>query len=147
MKFWFSAVSILIIDQLTKIWVMNSFIIGQSKPLIDNVFWLTYVLNPGAAFGMMAGKSWLFLLCAGLVVAVMIIYNAKYKLPQIAQISMGLIVGGSIGNFIDRIQFNAVRDFFDLGWWPVFNVADMGIVGGGILLMIYVLMMDKNEEA
>lgn len=147
MKFWLSIIMVLGLDQLSKLWVMNSLFVGESRPLIDHVLFLTYVHNPGAAFGMMAGRSWLFLICAGLVMAVMIFYNIRYNLSGIVKIAMGLIVGGSMGNFIDRVVFNSVRDFLDLGWWPVFNIADMGIVCGGILLMGYIIINEKNEEA
>lgn len=147
MKFWLSAITVLMLDQLSKLWVMKSFLVGESRPLIDHVLYLTYVHNPGAAFGMMAGRSWLFLICALLVMGVMVFYNIRYDSPVIIKIAMGLIVGGSMGNFIDRIVFNSVRDFFDLGWWPVFNIADMGIVCGGILLMACIIIKEKNGEA
>ncbi|MGI5920239.1 MAG: signal peptidase II [Syntrophomonadaceae bacterium] len=147
MKFWISVALILVADQLSKLWVMNSLAMGESRPLIDNVLFLTYVHNPGAAFGMMAGRSWLFLLCALIVIVLMVFYNIRYYPSGAAQFSMGLIVGGALGNFIDRLWFGAVRDFFDLGWWPVFNIADIGIVCGGILLMGYIIFKERFEEA
>lgn len=143
-RFWLTIMGVLAVDQFSKYLVMDRLMLGESRPLIEQVFYLTYVHNPGAAFGILAGKAWFFLMCAALVIIVMTVYNAYYHPPGVAQLAMGLIVGGAIGNFIDRIRFNAVIDFFDLYWWPVFNVADMAIVSGGILLVFYLIIIDKS---
>lgn len=144
MRFWLSLVSVLIIDQLTKWWVMGHYVPGQSKPLLDELMWLTYVENHGAAFGILAGRGWFFSLAAILVIAGMIIFHFLYKPSERLQFYLGLIAGGALGNLIDRIRFHHVIDFFDLRWWPVFNIADIAIVCGGILLVLYLL---RHEEA
>jgi signal peptidase II len=94
----------------------------------------------------MQGQYWFFIIMAILVVIAMIIYNVKYSPAPWLQYATGLIVGGTIGNVIDRWFFGAVRDFFSIGWWPVFNVADMAIVSGGCLVMLYILLHDIGPE-
>jgi len=144
LRFWLTILSILVLDRLTKWWVMNNFLPGQSQPLVDDLLWLTYVQNHGAAFGILAGKGWFFSLAAVVIIVGMAVYIFHYKPGGCLQLYMGFIAGGALGNLIDRIRFHHVIDFLDLGWWPVFNVADMAIVSGGILLVLYLM---RHEEA
>lgn len=147
MRFWLTAVLVLIIDQLSKLWVVNNFIPGESRVVWDKVLWLTYVQNQGAAFGILQGHSWLFFICAILVIVILVAINSKQHLPVAMQVVFGLIMAGAIGNLLDRLRFNYVVDFIDLGWWPVFNVADMAIVCGVILLAFKLLWDEKGEHS
>lgn len=147
MRFWLTAVLVLIIDQLSKLWVVNNFIPGESQVVWDKVLWLTYVQNQGAAFGILQGHSWLFFICAILVIVILVAINSKQHLPVAMQVVFGLIMAGAIGNLLDRLRFNYVVDFIDLGWWPVFNVADMAIVCGVILLAFKLLWDEKGEHS
>ncbi len=113
---------------------------------MNKVLWLTYVQNQGAAFGILQGHSWLFFICAILVIVILVVINSKQHLPATMQLIFGLIMAGAIGNLLDRLRLNYVVDFFDLGWWPVFNVADMAIVCGGILLVLKLLWDEKGEQ-
>lgn len=144
MRFWFTILTILIVDQISKWWVMGHFAVNNSRPLVDGLLWLTYVHNRGAAFGILWGKGWFFLLCAVLVIGGMMYFQIRYRPVPRFQFYLGLVAGGALGNLIDRMRFNYVIDFFDLRWWPVFNVADMAIVCGGILLVLYLI---RNEDA
>ena len=146
MRFWLTTLLVLIIDQLSKLWIVNNFAPGESRVVLDQVLWLTYVQNQGAAFGILPGRSWLFFICALLVIVILVAINSKQRLPAALQVIFGLIVAGAMGNLLDRIRLNYVVDFFDLGWWPVFNVADMVIVGGAILLVINLLWDEKGES-
>jgi signal peptidase II len=137
---------VLAADQLSKYLVMNSLTLGESRPFIDNILNITYVHNPGAAFSMLPGKSWISLLCAAAVVGAIIYYLYKYRPVKSIQFYLGIIAGGAIGNFLDRWLYDYVRDFFDLGWFPVFNVADIGIVCGGVLLAAYLLFLERSED-
>lgn len=143
MFFWLYILIIVILDQFSKWLVVSYMEPGASIPLIEGVISLTHVQNQGAAFGLFAGNTWFFITSAVVLVLVISIYNYKNPLSKCLQIILGLICGGAIGNFIDRFRYQYVVDFFDLGWWPVFNIADMAIVCGGILLIIYTF---KNEE-
>jgi signal peptidase II len=146
MRFWLTMLLVFIIDQLSKLWVIHNFEPGESRPFLDHILSLTYVQNQGAAFGILQGHANVFLVAAALVIVVLIVFNSRHKQPHSMQIISGLIVAGALGNLLDRIRLNYVVDFFDLGWWPVFNIADMAIVCGGILLVIK-LFMDEKEES
>lgn len=146
MRFWLTMLLVFIIDQLSKLWVIYNFNPGESRPFLDHILSLTYVQNQGAAFGILQGHANVFLVAAALVIVVLIVFNSRHKQPHSMQIISGLIVAGALGNLLDRVRLNYVVDFFDLGWWPVFNIADMAIVCGGILLVIK-LFMDEKEES
>lgn len=146
MRFWLTTLLVLMIDQLSKLWVVNNFIPGESRVVLNKVLWLTYVQNQGAAFGILQGHSWLFFICAILVIVILVVINSKQHLPATMQVIFGLIMAGAIGNLLDRLRLNYVVDFFDLGWWPVSNVADMAIVCGGILLVLKLLWDEKGEQ-
>ncbi|MBP8820125.1 MAG: signal peptidase II [Syntrophomonadaceae bacterium] len=146
MRFWLTTLLVLVIDQLSKLWIVNNFAPGESRVIWNKVLWLTYVQNQGAAFGILQGHSWLFFLCAILVMIILVVINSKQRLPVTMQVIFGLIMAGAIGNLLDRLRLNYVVDFFDLGWWPVFNIADMAIVCGAILLVIKLLWDEKGEH-
>lgn len=144
-RFWLTMLAVLAADQLSKWWITANLNVGESRSLIDKFLYLTYVQNQGAAFGILQGRSWFFLVCALVVVVGIIVYITKYKVNTLIRIYLGLIVGGAIGNFIDRWLHSYVIDFFDLRWWPVFNIADIAIICGGILLVLYTLLEGKSE--
>ncbi len=146
MRFWATIAVIIMLDQFSKIRIMEMLNPGDSIPLIHNILNLTFVLNRGAAFGVLQGKSWLFLAMAVLIVAIMIYVHLIYAMPSWVQYAMGFIVGGTIGNLIDRWSIGAVRDFFSIGWFPVFNVADMAIVTGGSLLILYLFGNEPDRR-
>jgi signal peptidase II len=147
MRFWSSLAIVLILDQLSKYWLTGHFSQGSSRPLLDGFLYLTLVHNRGAAFGLFWGWDKVFLICAAIVIIGLILYQLKYHPPNRLAIYMGLLVGGALGNLIDRLCFGYVVDFLDLRWWPVFNIADMAIVCGGILLVLYLFINEgKNQE-
>jgi len=146
LRFWATIAAIIMLDQFSKIQVTNLLNPGDSIPLINDILNLTFVLNRGAAFGVLQGKSWLFLTMAGVIISIMIYVHLTYHLPHWVQYAMGFIVGGTVGNLIDRWNLGAVRDFFSIGWFPVFNIADMAIVAGGGLLILYLFMNEPEQK-
>lgn len=131
------ALLVLGLDRASKILVIRSISPGESVPVWRGVFHLTHVRNPGAAFGILPGWD-------GLLVALPVVLTvaAVWVLPALAgryrhlPLAGGLIVGGSLGNLIDRLAAGLVTDFLDFRVWPVFNLADAFIVAGaGILLL------------
>lgn len=147
MRFWLTTLLVLIIDQLSKLWIINNFTPGESRVVWDSVLWLTYVQNRGAAFGILPGYSWLFFICALLVILIMVVLNSKQRQTAASQVIFGLIMAGAMGNLLDRLRSGYVVDFFDLGWWPVFNIADMAIVCGAVLLVLKLLWDEKGESS
>lgn len=131
-----------LLDQLTKAWVVRELQLHQSVPLPGGILSLTYIHNQGGAFGLFPGAAPLFLLSGALVAG-----GSLWALPRLAGWGLwvtlwcGMILGGTLGNSLDRIRLGWVVDFLDLGWWPVFNVADIGISVGITALMVHTLRL------
>jgi len=147
---------IVVSDQLTKLWAVESFALYESTTLIPGFFNLTLLHNTGAAFGIMSGlplfwRQVFFVGIAATALSVMVMMQRRMggENPLYA-VSFGLISGGAIGNVIDRLRQGSVIDFLDfhLGsyHWPAFNVADFGItVGVGIFLLLQFLEGRKEK--
>ncbi len=128
--------TVVILDQFSKYIVVENMALGESIPIIEEVFHLTYILNPGAAFGMFAHNR-LFFIAIAVVVIGIIIWARKEILasPWEVKAGCGLFLGGAIGNLIDRARQGLVIDFFDFRIWPVFNIADIAIcIGVGLII-------------
>lgn len=134
MFFIILSLAVVLADQLTKHYVAAGFALGESVPVIQDIFHLTYVLNPGAAFGMFEGSRWLFVLIAVSVLGSIAFLREEIKrLGPPCALGASLFAGGAFGNLIDRARQGLVIDFLDFRVWPVFNVADMAIcVGVGL---------------
>lgn len=140
MRFWLTTITVLLLDRASKLWIMSHMNPGSSWDLINGILSITYIFNPGAAFGIMQGKAGLFVVAAAVVITFALYFMYKYNPALRIQYALALIVGGALGNVIDRIFYNAVVDFISVGWFPIFNVADIAIVCGGALLLIYILL-------
>ena len=128
--------AVVILDQFSKYIVVENMALGESIPIIEEVFHLTYILNPGAAFGMFAHNR-LFFIAIAVVVIGIIIWARREILasPWEVKAGCGLFLGGAIGNLIDRAWQGLVIDFFDFRIWPVFNIADIAIcIGVGLII-------------
>ncbi len=146
---------IIILDQLTKIIVDRSMPRHQSIAIIDGLFSLTYVRNTGAAFGIFAGSHEAFRLPFLIGVSVLAIGFILVMLKRLRDDAIGLItalaliLGGAVGNLIDRIIYGEVIDFLDVYWsdyhWPAFNIADSCITVG-VIITLYVLITAKGED-
>ncbi len=143
---------ILIIDQLSKLWILQT--LGP-VPMIDAIpvfgdwFNIVYHRNTGVAFGLFQNMSPLFtvvalLICTG-AIYVYVVYLPNAMLS--VQISLGLILGGAIGNVFDRIRLGYVVDFVQIGWWPIFNFADSAITVGAVLLALFLLFLEEEPPA
>ena len=145
--FYLSAIIIMILDQLIKYFISAHFLPGQSVPIIGNVLHLTYVQNRGAAFGILSGFE-TFLLIIGIVaVAIIFYFHSSFKARDFVQLPLGLILGGSFGNIIDRFLRHYVVDYIDFRVWPVFNLADVMINVGVALLMWYWFFSGEDKNA
>lgn len=137
LSFFFIAAAVVFVDLLSKIFVVRYMGLNESIPIIKNIFHLTYVQNPGAAFGILAYRTGFFVLAALIVVSFIIIYLRH--LPQghsMLRFALALQLGGVLGNLIDRLRLGYVIDFLDFRVWPVFNLADIAIVIGiGLLIL------------
>ena len=145
---------IVILDQLTKMAVQQWMTLYQSYPLLGDVVQFTYIRNPGAAFGITFGGRWLYLVLSIIACAVMIYYLARLPAAERrGRYAMMTVLGGALGNLIDRALYGEVTDFIDIGAgayrWPVFNVADSAVTIGIILLFTRLSAINRilNDEA
>lgn len=137
--FWIFAFISFALDQLTKYWIVQNFHLEETRPLILGIFHLTYVKNTGAAFSILAGRAdilrWLSLFVSLCLMAYALFGN---KLKKLEQIGYGLLLGGAMGNGVDRFIAGSVVDFLDfrLIRFPIFNFADVFINLGIICWLI-----------
>ena len=141
----------IIIDQVSKIIVVNNLTNNKSIEVIKSFFYLTYTNNKGAAFSILTGRRILLILVALIVIGVLIYYVRKNKIEgKVNKIALSLVIGGSIGNLIDRILRGAVIDFIDVkifGYnFPIFNLADAFIVIGVFLLIIEMFRKEHKND-
>jgi signal peptidase II len=144
------------LDQASKAYIMQTMRLHESIPLIPNFFSLTYIRNPGAAFGILASSSTgfrlLFFALTSLF-ALVLLGTIFFRLRQddwMGQISIAAILGGAVGNLLDRVWLGEVIDFLDFyvnGYhWPAFNVADAAISVGVFFLILRFALEKKQEE-
>ncbi len=148
MKDYLGIILIIIFDQATKILVRTTMAVGDSIDVLGNIFSFTYVRNFGAAWNSFSGQS-LILIGVPIIAMVAGLYVfAKYKDKKhwSLKVALMLVIAGGLGNMIDRIFIGYVTDMFDFHFWPVFNVADIAVVVGCILLFIHVLFFDGKKE-
>jgi len=143
--------SVIAADQLTKLWITSNLLMGESQPE-EGILRLTRGANEGVVFGISVPQSLALILPIIVVIAVLFLY-IRYTLLQsgITRIGLGLVVGGSIGNLIDRFRLGHVTDFIDLRlWgdyhWPTFNIADSAIVVGTVLIVFFLIRMVETLE-
>lgn len=147
--FYIIIILIVIGDQLTKGLIQNVMMLNQSIPVWEGVFSITYIHNTGAAFSMMAGKTQVLALFQVVIIGVILGYYVLKgrKSHPLLKISLAMIVAGGIGNLIDRLTLGYVVDFFDFHFWPIFNVADIGVSVGCVLLASYVFFIEGKEKS
>ncbi len=143
------------IDQITKLYIMQTMRLHETIPVIPNLFSLTYIRNPGAAFGLLANSSNTFrLIFFGLtsVIALGLLGTILLRMPErdwVGRLSIAGVLGGAIGNLIDRLRYGEVIDFLDVYiedyHWPAFNVADSAITVGVIFLIVH-FAFEKKED-
>ena len=132
-----TALLIVILDQFTKFLIKQNFQLNQSVPIIKNILHLTYITNTGSAFGLFKGLNWFFVFFSVIVIIAIFYYLERIvKNEKLLQFAVGLLLGGTIGNLIDRVAYGAVIDFIDFRIWPVFNIADSAVTIGVIILIV-----------
>src|SRR3989338_11403410 len=130
---------VVLFDRMTKIFFSKILAEGESLPVIRNIFHTTLVHNTGIAFGLFKGQDLVFIVVP-VIAIILLAYNIYYykynneKLSRLYIIAISLILGGAIGNLVDRIWYGHVIDFIDFRIWPVFNVADSAITIGAFII-------------
>jgi len=149
--FLLTALLIVAADQLSKVWIRSNLAIGQSLPE-TGFFRLTHVNNTGAVFGLFQGQSFALTIVASVGIAVILAYGLflyrrfSYLDNMLGKSALGLVLGGTVGNLIDRLRFGYVTDFIDFGFWPAFNIADSAVTVGVIIIACYFLYLTRVAE-
>ena len=149
------SVGVIALDQLSKIAIVRSMTLYETIPVIKDIFHITYTKNKGVAFSMLSNipdafRVHFFALTTGAVIALIIwFFRGLIKESGYVRVCFGLIIGGALGNFIDRVRIGEVIDFIEVGLnqnlkWPIFNVADSCINIGVVMLLIYLV---RNKES
>jgi signal peptidase II len=145
------ALVVVVVDQLTKWWIQSNFYLGQSVPE-TGFFRLVYVQNTGAAFSIFYGHVGILTVVSIIGAIIILTYNfvISRRLPYLEtrmnKIALGLILGGTLGNLIDRIWLGYVRDFVSVGIWPIFNVADSATDVGVFIFALSVILAAREPR-
>ena len=147
------AAGIILVDQATKAWVLGQFFLHETRPVTE-FFNLVLVFNSGAAFSFLAGaggwQKWLFVILALAISAWLLVMLRQHTAERLLPAALSLVLGGAIGNVIDRLRFDAVVDFLDFhvaGWhWPAFNIADSAITAGVALMLLHQFITPRETS-
>ncbi|MEG0470999.1 MAG: signal peptidase II [Solibacillus sp.] len=152
-KYYGLALFAVIIDQWTKWLVVKNMELGERISIWDPWFGLLSHRNRGAAWGMLEGQMWLFtIVTIGVIIAILYFYHTEAKGKPLFQISLMLLLGGALGNFIDRLFRGEVVDFFDVYIpiinydFPIFNIADAALTIAVVMLFITIILEEKEEK-
>lgn len=148
MYYFLIIIAAIAIDQLIKLYIVQSMELYESIPVLQDIFHITYIRNTGAAFSMMEGfRGFLIILPFLMILAAIIFMFIKRKTGHpLLLTSVALIAGGGIGNLIDRVIYGYVVDFLDFRVFPIFNAADIFVCVGCGLLVLYVLFIDGKQN-
>jgi len=158
LRVYIPSLIVVILDQLTKIWVKNNFSLFESRNIIGDFLRFSYVENPGIAFGIRVGSLKVLVTVISIAIATylaFLLYNSK-QLVYLEKFSLSLILGGAVGNLIDRIliyvpnsTYNGVIDFIDVGVsghrWYIFNIADSAVTMGIIIYLFYSTFIENKQ--
>ncbi len=149
MGFIVFVIFIILFDQASKFYIQHSMYIGESIPVIEGIFHITYIENPYTAFGLLKYHTIFFVTAAliSLILVILIYKKVIFKKDPFIYVPLTLILGGAVGNLIDRMRIDGrVIDFIDFRIWPVFNFADSAIVCGMLVLLIHILFHAPEKE-
>lgn len=144
-----TAAAVLLLDALSKYIVAANMQLNQNIPLIPGIFDLTFIRNNGAAWGILAGKQMLLAVFTAVLMIAVLVYAfvGRKKLSKLEMVSLAMIFGGGLGNFISRVFAGSVVDFFNIHIIPIFNIADIGITLGCALLIIAVIFFEDKSSS
>ena len=141
------ALILLSLDQFSKYLITQKMSLADSMPVIKSIFHITYVENTGIAFGLFPQGQILFITISLIIILVIVFFERKKALKSPwERFCLGLVLGGALGNLVDRLRFGFVIDFLDFRIWPVFNLADSGVCIGGILMAFFLLKKRPSKE-
>ena len=140
-------VAVFVADQMTKFAIKGTMRLGESWPS-EGFVRITHGANTGTAFGLLPNQTLFLIFASFIAIGFLAYFYRAYAMPRpILRLAIGLQLGGAFGNLFDRVAFGAVTDFIDVGWWPIFNIADSSICVGMATLIIVLLFFDRRSEA
>ena len=144
LKYWILALLLVGVDQLVKHWTTNNLTLGQEKSAIPNILSITYLQNDGAAWSILTGQRWLFILIAAVAILLITVLMIHFRSQKSYLIGLTLVLSGTVGNLIDRIINGFVVDMFQLDFinFPIFNCADLFLTFGIAWLAILIIRED-----
>ena len=152
-KYYGLAALVILLDQITKWMVVKNMELGERIAIWDPWFGLLSHRNRGAAWGMLEGQMWLFtIVTIGVIIGIIYFYHKEANGKPFFQVSLMLLLGGAIGNFIDRLYYGEVVDFVDVlipiidYHFPIFNIADAALTIAVIMLLIAIIIEDRAEK-
>ncbi len=148
-----TTVLVIFLDQLTKAIVRKTVAIRGTIEVIKGYFEISYAENTGAAFGIFRGQNGIFIIIGLVAIGFIFAYYRQFKANTWMKVSLGLLLGGALGNLIDRIAFQYVTDFIRVRWWflrprwwPAFNIADASVCVGAAMLILGMLKGTRDKE-
>lgn len=148
MYYYLMIAAIVVLDQIVKRMVVSVMAQGDSIPVVDQIFHITYIQNTGAAFSLMEGfRVLLIALPVAVILAAMgFLFLKRKSAHPVLLTSLAFICGGGLGNVIDRARFGYVVDYLDFRVFPIFNAADIFVCLGCGLLLLYVIVLDRKDS-
>ncbi len=141
------AAAVFVADQVTKYIVKANLDLYESWPR-EGLFRITYGTNSGTAFGLFPDQTLILIVTSFLAIGFIYYFYRSHALPTpVLRLAIGLQLGGAFGNLVDRIRIGSVVDFIDVGWWPIFNIADSSIVTGIGLLALVIFITPREPKA
>jgi signal peptidase II len=143
------AVALVALDQWVKWWIVGHFAIGETAPLIPHVLGLTHVHNTGAAWSVLNQHTWLLSVVSAVVILLLLLVLVSRKISHpVGVFTLTLVLAGAVGNLIDRVRLGYVVDMFQTLFvdFPIFNVADICVVCGGIAFCFYFVLCSEKWE-
>lgn len=148
MKYYLLSFIIVLIDQVSKYLTQAYVDLGQQIEWIPGLLSITHIHNTGAAWSILEGQMWFFYIVTVIVVVMIIYYMQQMKNEPLLKTGLAFILGGAVGNFIDRLMHQYVIDMIQLDFidFPIFNLADTALTIGVILLFIQYIFLDRQEK-
>ncbi|MAH39632.1 MAG: signal peptidase II [Dehalococcoidales bacterium] len=150
-SFFLTALLVVVADQQSKSWIRSILAVGESMPE-TGFLRLAHVQNTGSAFGLFQDQALLLTIVAFIGIAALLFFGlfGHRRFPSLvtipAKLALGLILGGTVGNLIDRLNYGYVTDFIAIGYWPTFNIADSTVVVGAILIAYLLIRLTESSE-
>lgn len=148
MKYYLLSFIIIVMDQISKYLTYTYIEIGQKVEWIPGLLSITHIHNTGAAWSILEGQMWFFYIVTVIVVVMIIYYMQQMKNQPLLQAGLAFILGGAVGNFIDRLLHQYVIDMIQVDFidFPIFNIADTALTIGVVLLFIQYIFLDREEK-